>query len=281
MKLQVTFETGHPAKLDGLDGAVAVVHADERPLVGVAARADWRLNGFLSRLVGSGRFNGDRGEWLLVHTQGRLPYTHLFLVGLGRRGEQNAPGARNALEGVAGKVALAGIHRFAVDLSELTPGSLAPEEAMVVFLEALSNAYPEDELADPPYRPAIAAKERNEERIDAARRRRRELQDARARWEAEHASETAPPSDEPAPPERPVAGGLPPEEPAEPDPDPDPGPPPPPDPSSVAEPELEDAPERTVHVVLLGDPGTVGAMRSRLRELSGQGDAALDVAWSK
>ena len=280
MKLQVTFETGHPAKLDGLDGAVAVVHADDRPLVGVAARADWRLNGFLSRLVGSGRFAGDRGEWLLVHTQGRLPYTHLFLVGLGRREDSTARGARTALEGIAGKVALAGIHSFAIDLAEVIPGDLPAEDAMVVFLEALSNAYPEDELSDPPYLPALDAQERNEELLESARSRRRELQEVRARWEAEHAAEAAAAAAAAAEkPERPVAGGLPEQE-VEPEPE-EPSAPPPPDPSSVREPDLEEAPERTVHVVLLGDAGVVGAMRSRLRDLSGQGDAALDVAWSR
>ncbi|MCP4872288.1 MAG: hypothetical protein GY898_26595 [Proteobacteria bacterium] len=278
MKLQVTFETGHPAQLEGLDGAVAVVFQDERPLGGVASRADWRLSGFLSRLLMGSKFSGERGEWLLVHTQGRLPYTHLFLVGLGRKDDRTAANSRTALEGIAGKIALAGIHRFAIDLSEVVPKDMAPEDAMVVFLEALSNAYPDDDLADPPFAPAIQATKRNDERLVAARKRRRELQEARARWEAEHASEAAAAvaADEP---ERPVAGAIPEdleaEEPAEEQ------APPPPDPSSVQEPDLEDTPERTVHVVLLGDAGDVGAMRQSLRDLSGKGDAPLDVAWSK
>ncbi len=189
MKLQVTFETGHPARLEGLDGAVAVVFQDERPLKGTASRADWRLSGFLSRLLMGGKFSGERGEWLLVHTQGRLPYTHLFLVGLGKREARTTANSRTALEGIAGKIALAGIHRFAVNLSEVVPRDMAPEDAMVVFLEALSSAYPDDDLADPPFHPALAAVQRNEERREAARRRRRELQEARARWAAEHAAE--------------------------------------------------------------------------------------------
>jgi len=273
VKLQVTFETGHPAKLDGLDGAVAVVFADERPLRGVASRADWRLSGFLSRLLMGSKFSGERGEWLLVHTQGRLPYTHLFLVGLGKKEDRTEANSRTALEGIAGKIALAGIHRFAIDLSEVAPRDMAPAQAMVVFLEALSNAYPDDDLADPPFKPAIEAVKRNDERLTAARKRRADLQEARARWEAEHAAEAAAAAADL--PERPVAGGLPdepeaPEEAA-----------PPPDPATVGDPDLEDTPERTVHVVLLGDAGDVGAMRQSLRDLSGQGDAPLDVAWSK
>jgi hypothetical protein len=49
----------------------------------------------------------------------------------------------------------------------------------------------------------------------------------------------------------------------------------------VGEPELEPSPERTIHVILMGDAGSVGAMRKSLRDLSGKGDAPLDVEWSK
>ena len=276
MKLNVTFETGRPGQLDGLDGAVAVVFQDERPMSGMAARADWRLNGFLSRLLVDNRFTGERGEWLLVHTQGRLPFTHLFLVGMGRKGSRTPLNSKRALEGIAGKVALAGIHRLAIDLCEVIPQEMAPEDAMVVFLEALSCAYPEDELSDPPYQPALDAQQRNEDRLDAARRRRRELQEARARWEAEHAAEAAAAAAGVA--ERPIAGGLPEAEEEVPEPEP---PEPPPDPSTVGEPELEPSPERTIHVILMGDAGSVGAMRKALRDLSGKGDAPLDVEWSK
>lgn len=275
MKLNVTFETGHPAQIQGLDGAVAVVFQDERPLQGMASRADWRLNGFLSRLLVDNRFSGERGEWLLVHTQGRLPFTHLFLVGMGRRSSRAVASSRRAIEGIAGKVALAGIHRLAIDLTELIPPEMAPEEAMVAFLEALARAYPDDELSDPPYLPALDAKQRNELRIEAARRRRRELQEARAAWEAERAARAEAVAQGEAP-ERPIAGALP-----EAEPETQPEPVPPPDPSSVGEPELEPSPERTVHVVLMGDAGSVGAMRKALKELSRKPDSPLDVEWSR
>jgi hypothetical protein len=159
VKLNVTFETGHPARLEGLEGAVAVVFQDERPVQGVAVRADWRLNGFLSRLLMDGRFTGERGDWLLLHTQGRLPYTRLFLVGMGRKQEREIASSRRALAGIASKVALAGVHSFAIDLSEVIPAEMAADDAMVVFLEALSQAYPEDVESNPPYLPALNARE--------------------------------------------------------------------------------------------------------------------------
>ncbi len=273
MKLSVTFDTGHPAKLQGLEGAVAVVFQNERPLRGVAAHADWRLNGFLSRHVAGDRFGGERGDWLLVHTQGRLPFTHLFLVGMGRRDGRDPAKARTALAGIAGKVALAGVHRFAIDLAEVAPPELPPEEAMVHFLEALSRAYPADDEADPPYAPALEARERNAERLAAFRRKRQDLAEAYDLWDAERRAyqsavdQTLPEADEV---ERPIAGELPPEPPPE-----------PPRPDSLAQPELEPEPERTVQVVLLGDPGTTGAMRTALRRLGDGGDGPLAVEWSR
>ncbi len=275
MKLNVTFETGHPARLEGLEGAVAVVFQDERPVQGVAVRADWRLNGFLSRLLMDGRFTGERGDWLLLHTQGRLPYTRLFLVGMGRKQEREIASSRRALAGIASKVALAGVHSFAIDLSEVIPAEMAADDAMVVFLEALSQAYPEDVESNPPYLPALNARERNEERVSAFRKRRTELLEARKRWEAEQAAAAAAAAgaaiegaeDAEASVARPVAGHVPAD--------------PPPDPSVLPEPELEPEPERTVRVVLVGEPGTVGAMRNRLRTLQGERKAPLDVEWSR
>ncbi len=268
MKLNVTFETGHPAKLEGLEGAVAVVFQDERPVQGVAVRADWRLNGFLSRLLMDGRFAGEQGDWLLLHTQGRLPYTRLFLVGMGRKNEREIATSKRALAGIASKVALAGVHAFAIDLSEVIPAEMAAEDAMVSFLEALSESYPDDVESNPPYLPALSARERNDERIKAFRKRRVELVEARKAWEAEQAAAAAAAATgEEDTVERPVAGHVPEEA--------------PPDPSVLPEPELEPEPERTVRVVLLGEPGTVGAMRSRLRALQGERKAALDVEWSR
>ena len=281
MKVQVTFETGHPARIDGIDGAVAVVWEDQRPLQGIAARADWRLNGFLSRLVQGDRFSGKAGEWLLVHTQGRLPFTHLFLVGLGHSDDHGPARARAALEGVAGKVALAGLHSFAIDLDEVVAGAVDPDKTLVTFLDALSDSYPEDEFADPPYLPALEARERNDERVAQHRRRRQELVEARRRWEEERRAEeaarvhtAADEGEEPetsqetaAAPERPVAGHVPEEA--------------PPDPAELGDPELEPYPERTVRVVLVGEPDRVRALREGLRTMSQTDDAPIDVDWQR
>jgi hypothetical protein len=276
VKLHVTFETGHPSKIEDVDGAVAAVFQDQRPLGGLAAAADWRLNGFLSRLAMDEKFTGAEGDWLLVHTQGRLPFMHLFLVGLGKKAERSAAASRRMLKDVAEKVALAGVHSVVLDLSELAPPEMPAEEAMVIFLEALSISYPEDELSDPPYAPALEIEGRNEERLASARKRRLELQEARQAWEDDQDDEVGEDSIGDELPERPVAGGV-----------PDeveslgvnsPVPPPPPGPESVEEPDLEERPERTIRVVFLGDSTTVGSLRKSLKRLSSE---AFDVQWSR
>jgi hypothetical protein len=284
VKVQVTFETGHPARIEGIDGAVAVVWQDQRPLQGLAARADWRLNGFLSRLVLGEKFAGKAGDWLLVHTQGRLPFTRLFLVGLGRTSDHGKARAKAAIEGIAGKVALAGLHAFAIDLDEVAAGHLDPQEAMVTFLDALSDSYPEDEFADPPYLPALQVRERNTEVAASHRRRRAELLEARRRWEEERRAEeaararAAQEGDEldtqsgvqAVEPPRPVAGHVPAET-----------PPPPPDPSELGDPELEPLPERTVRVVLVGAADRVRALREGLKRMALEDSAPIDVDWQR
>ena len=300
MKLQITFETGHPSRLEGLDGVVSPVYSDERPLRGLAGHVDWRLNGFLSRLAMQDRLVGAPGEWLLVHTQGRLPYTHLFLVGMGAKDQRSADGARTALGDVASKVALAGLHAFGIDLDEIAGDSMSPEDAMVFFLESLSAAYPEDDLSNPPYRPALAVQQRNEDRLATARARREQLIAARALWDAEAAGKASAVAaagqeagsddddslsgDEAFLPgaetdsqrsARPRAGAVPPGPPEHPETEQ------PPDPASVEDPELEAALERTVRVVFLGDSKRLGVMRQALRDWHAAGDGELDVEWSR
>ena len=198
---------------------------------------------------------------------------------MGRRDEHSAELARRALEGIAAKIALAGVHEFAIALAEVCGPALPLDEAMQVFLEALSRAYPEDDLSDPPYRPALEAQARNEDRLAGARKRRAALAAARQEMLARHAEERANAGEEPVEsdeheaPERPVAGALPEED--------EPAPPPLPDPASVPEPELEPQPERTVHVVLLGSSEELRGLRAGLADLGSAEDSALDVDWAR
>jgi leucyl aminopeptidase len=67
------------------DLAVAGFFLDEKPIRGPAGRADWRLCGVITDLLGEGRLRGKVGEAALVPSMGRLGAERVLLLGLGRR----------------------------------------------------------------------------------------------------------------------------------------------------------------------------------------------------
>ncbi len=58
---------------------------EERPLRGIAGLVDWRLNGWLSRLLAGARFSGRFGEQLLFPVGHRVGPRRALLAGLGER----------------------------------------------------------------------------------------------------------------------------------------------------------------------------------------------------
>lgn len=82
--LRIDVET-RPFERVESDVAVAGLFADDRPLRGGVARADWRLCGLLSQLVDEGRITGRDGECVLVPAAGRLRAPRLFVMGMGPR----------------------------------------------------------------------------------------------------------------------------------------------------------------------------------------------------
>jgi hypothetical protein len=80
--LRVSLET-QPFERVEAEVAVATFFESDRPLRGAAGRADWRLCGLLSSLVGQGRLPGGVTDALLMPTGGRLRAPLLLAVGLG------------------------------------------------------------------------------------------------------------------------------------------------------------------------------------------------------
>ncbi|MEW6056335.1 MAG: M17 family peptidase N-terminal domain-containing protein [Bdellovibrionota bacterium] len=62
---------------------VCSLFEDQRPLRGVAGGLDWRLRGFLSKFLISGRIAGSQGELIYVPIRRYGSVRHLLLVGLG------------------------------------------------------------------------------------------------------------------------------------------------------------------------------------------------------
>ena len=64
---------------------VLPLFSDVRPLRGAAGLVDWRLCGFLSKLIIRGRVAAQFGEQTLLPGAGRLPFDKVLLFGLGER----------------------------------------------------------------------------------------------------------------------------------------------------------------------------------------------------
>lgn len=88
--------------LDQIEAELVVVGSfrDERPLRGDAGRADWRLCGLVSDLLGSGRLSGKRGDVLLTPSFGRIRAPHVLWLGLGDRARYR-PGSLRKISGEA------------------------------------------------------------------------------------------------------------------------------------------------------------------------------------
>lgn len=102
MRSTLALEVGDAESLTrvGAEIAVAGFFRDQRPLRGGAGLADWRLCGWLSRLLLARRASGELGEAVLATTHGRLRAPRLLLVGLGPRARFGADVHRSAVEAV-------------------------------------------------------------------------------------------------------------------------------------------------------------------------------------
>ncbi len=74
----------HQALFEGkITGLLAVIQENERPLLGLAARLDWRFSGQLSRFAQQGKITGKDGECVYLPIEKSGKTYHLLLVGAG------------------------------------------------------------------------------------------------------------------------------------------------------------------------------------------------------
>ena len=69
-------------KLD-VDALLLLFFSNEKPLKGASGFTDWRMDGFISRLIISGMVTGARGEITLIDPDRKIRTRSLLLVGLG------------------------------------------------------------------------------------------------------------------------------------------------------------------------------------------------------
>lgn len=109
--------------------------ADERPPRGTLDLIDWRLAGYLSRLVQRGLLTGKRGEVAMIALRPKLPFDKAIVLGLGERENFDETAYRacihlllETLEGLCARNAV-------VELPGRHVGALSAEHAADILLE--------------------------------------------------------------------------------------------------------------------------------------------------
>jgi len=140
--LRIQLDVGHYSldRAPTVDAAACGVGVDERPLRGPAGLADWRLGGLLSRQLLSERYEGRLGEDLLVASVRKLPFSRIFLMGLGRTADMDEDMARQVVSRAAGVLLKAGVPSAVLGLWDLTRDRVPLEDALESFLKGCSRA---------------------------------------------------------------------------------------------------------------------------------------------
>jgi len=110
---------------------------DERPLKGFAGELDWLLCGALSSLILKHKLSGALGELALLTSQGKVPASKIFMLGLGPRGSISSETLRNAAQSAA--AAAVGVGVASAALEYLTTPELSPEAAVSSLHQGLMN----------------------------------------------------------------------------------------------------------------------------------------------
>jgi hypothetical protein len=120
--------------------------SDERPLAGVLGLVDWRLCGFVSRLLVAGRLSGDVLETVLIPARPKLSLDKLFLFGLGAQAQFDAARFERSLRHMLNTLARARVRTTALVLPGRSTHALAPASAMELLLATTSQHEDHDEL---------------------------------------------------------------------------------------------------------------------------------------
>jgi len=119
---------------------------DERPLSGALGLCDWRLCGFLSRMLVAGRISGDALETVLIPARPKLSLDKLFVFGLGARADLDAGGVERAIDHMLSTLARARVRTTALVLPGRNTGAIAPARAMELFIAVTARHVEHDEL---------------------------------------------------------------------------------------------------------------------------------------
>jgi hypothetical protein len=126
--LEIQQSTMPPDRV-GVPALVLGLFRDERPPRGSAGIVDWRLNGYVSRLLRSDRVSGESRETTLIASQGRLRPSVVLLVGLGARSLYGFDRISDVTSAVARTLQKIRVDEFALEVPGASLLGLDPAES--------------------------------------------------------------------------------------------------------------------------------------------------------
>ena len=146
--MDVRFVTPDWKSLDALqsEAILAPLFSDERPLRGMLGLIDWRLCGFVSRMIQRGLVSGMVSENVLVPLRPRLLVDKLLLFGLGPEAEFDETRAAEATRRMLAAAVRARMRAMALVLPGRNTGCISAVTAMESFVQATANSRDHDEV---------------------------------------------------------------------------------------------------------------------------------------
>ena len=150
----VRFASPDWKSLDALqsEAILAPFFSDERPLKGLLGLIDWRLCGFVSRLIMRGVVRGELGETVLVPLGPRFASDKLFLFGLGGAESFQPELVQSVTERMLDVSTAARVRAMSLVLPGRSTGKVSASVAMESFVVATAHRREPDEitLLEPP-----------------------------------------------------------------------------------------------------------------------------------
>jgi Cytosol aminopeptidase family, N-terminal domain len=146
--MHVRFAAPNSKSLDVLHSEAILLpfFSDERPLTGALGLIDWRMCGFVSRLIQRGVVHGRFGETVLVPLQPRFASHKLFLFGLGSRESFDPELQQSVIEHMLDVGTRARVRAMALGLPGRSTQSVTATAAMESFVRATARRREPDEV---------------------------------------------------------------------------------------------------------------------------------------
>ena len=148
LRRELAFVSPDLRRLDGVESEVLALpfFSDLRPLRGAAGLVDWRMCGFLSKLLIRGRIDGSPSELTLLPSSERLSVDKILLVGLGASNGFTPKRFDDAVRRILEAATRARMRSCVLELPGRNIGAIRPADAMERFLKIVRDFDELDEL---------------------------------------------------------------------------------------------------------------------------------------